>query len=314
MGQKKRLREEAVTLAYPTSNKGNVNGSMEGFQDIFCNNAFAGSVNGNGNSRNSGSINISSNSFIFQPFGEDGLATNLTESNNGVARQSNLIEEVIEQQQRQPDMYRRNFFNCDSNFSSSCNPNKPKVFVPDNLVTDLSRRVNSLSLTERQQAQNDMYGFRLRQPKEDPLEVSMWMNEMDVLIEKGISGSDKRFSALRLAMYSHGHSNGNSSDNNSGAEYVRSQKLIFLRSANWSVEAAVFRMAVFFELKLEHFGSESLIRDLTTNDLSMEELEVWKRAGFMQMSKERDAYGRRIICYFGKQFRHMSIVTLVSVR
>lgn len=286
---------------------------MEGFQDIFCNSAFAGSVNGNGNNRNcygrnSDSINISSNSFIFQPFGEGDMATNLTETNNGVARQSNLIEEVIEHQQRQPDTSHRNFFNCNPNF------NKPKVFVPDHLVTDLSRRVNSLSLTERQQAQNDMCGYRLRQSKEDPLEVSMWMNEMDVLIGKGISGNDKRFSALRLAMHSHGHSNGNNPNNNIGAEYVRSQKLMFLRSADWSGEAAVYRMAIFFELKLEHFGSEALIRDLTMKDLSLEELELWKRFGFMQISKERDAFGRRIMCYFGKQFQNVPIATIVSFR
>jgi hypothetical protein len=186
---------------------------------------------------------------------------------------------------------------------------KRLIVIPDDLVSDLSRRVNSLSITERQQAQSDVYAFRLQEQKEDPLELSIWMNEMDDIIRKGISGNDKQFSALRLAIHSHVHSNGNNPNNNrsnySGAEYVRSQKLMFLRSTAWSVEAAVPRLASFFESKLEYFGSESLIRDPM-------ELEVWKRSGFMQTSKERDADGRRIICYFGKQMPPLPIATLVS--
>ena len=285
---------------------------MTGLRDIFSN-AFNGS-GGNDNNNFYPNNNFGNH----QRNGESGLATNLKESNTGIARQSNLVDEIIalKQQQRQPDMHHRNFF--PSNPANE-NINKQQAILTDEIVSDLSRRVNNLSMMERQEAQSDMHGFRLRNHKEDPWELSIWMNDMDDVIRRGISGNDKRFSALQLAMHTQGDNNKNGSSNNrgfgttmSGAEYVKSQKLKFLRASSWVVEDAVARMALFFELKLEHFGSESLIRDLTMKDLTPTDLQLWKQYGFLQLSEERDAYGRAIMVLLGKQQFHLPIDTVVS--
>lgn len=253
-----------------------------------------------------------------ESIGANVLATNLTPTNNGIALQSNLLDAIkelpAERGQHLP------FF-----FSNSANGNKRNYssgeMSPDDVVSDLNRRVNSLSMTERQEAQNDLFGFRLHNHQEDPMELGAWLHEMDEFINKGISGNDNRFSALQLAM----HTNATVPDTMgiignvtrchaemTGGEYVRSQRLKFLRASAWKPEAAVLRMAYFFELKLEHFGSESLTRELTLQDLTKADLELWKRTGFCQLAQERDAYGRAILLIFGTHQLSVPLGTVVS--
>jgi len=273
-----------------------------------------------GNSDNDGQI---TNRY----YGEDGLATNLKERNNGIARQSSIVDEIIATKHHQ----HCNFFpwnrsedgNSSNDHNIIDNISRQRSFVPDDLVSNLSRRVKNLSVAERQEAQNDIYGTRLQDRNEDPLELCAWMTKMDDIIRKAISGNDERFSALRLAINTHGDSNGNNPNTNntnnnsgigtntSGAEYVRSQKLKFLRARDWNVESSVERMALFFEVKLEHFGSKSLIRDLTINDLTPADLELWKRYGFLQLSKERDGFGRPIVILFPKQQQMVPVDTVI---
>lgn len=248
------------------------------------------------------------------------MATNLTETNNGIARQSNLVDEIIalKQHQRQTELFHREIFSFNQ---SNENINKHQSAVTDEFVSDLSRRLNNLSVTEKQEAQNDIYGFRLRRQNEDPLKLSIWMNEMDNLIQKVISENDKRFSALRLTLHTPAEGIISSNNNNrgvgtnlngSGVEFIHSQKLKFLRSSKWNVEEAVTRLALFLALKLEHFGSECLDRDLTIKDLTPTDLELWKRHGFLQLSGERDCHGRAILAFLGKQQFHLPLGTVVS--
>ena len=280
---------------------------MTSLRDIFSN-AFTGNSGGN-NSNNGGSSNNMTYNGGNRPYRENGRATNLTETNNGIARQSNFVDEVIalNQQQRHPQYHNRGFFP-----SNPVNEtiSKHQVTLTDEIVMDLTRGLNNLTVTQRQEAQNDMYGiFGTRNRNEDPWELNMWMNEMDDVIRKGISGNDKRFSALRLAMHSHGKNNGSSM---SGAEYVGSQKLKFLRASDWVVEAGVTRMALFFELKLEYFGSDALIRDLSMDDLTAEDIDLWKRYGFLQLSEEQDGCGRAIMVFIMKEQFHLPHATVVS--
>jgi len=79
------------------------------------------------------------------------------------------------------------------------------------------------------------------------------------------------------------------------------------------VVVAVSRMALFFELKLEHFGSECLIRDLTMKDLTPTDLNLWRQNGFLQLAEERDACGRAILVFLMKQQFYFPIATVVSI-
>ena len=249
---------------------------------------------------------------------EKGTATNLTESNEGIARQSNLVDEILKQRHI-PDDTCRKFFKSNSGIGNNNNSG----FVLDDLFVDLSRRVNNLTVTEMQEAQNDIYGFRLHREREDPFEMNTLMNDMDKMTRMGISGNDSRFSALRIAMRFNGNRSSISSNhpnasigggsNMNGAEYVLSQRVKFLRASDWSVKAAVFRMALFFELKLEYFGSECLTRDLTMKDLTKLDRDLWRRYGFLQLAEERDVSGRAIMILIGKEQFHLPIATIVSI-
>ena len=262
---------------------------MAALRDMFSN-AFISSGCSAGDSSNNAPSN--------QQFGEHGMATNLTETNNAIARQtetnnyiahqSNIVDEIITQQQG---------------------------ILSDEFVMDLTRRVNSLSFMERQEARNDIYGLGQKIVKEDPWKVNMKMNEMDEIIRKGISGNDKRFLALRLAMHTNSSSNAKNGflvTNMSGAEYVNSQKLKWLRCSRWIADEAVTRMALNFESKLEYFGTDTLIRDLTMKDLSPTDVDLWKRTGFLQILEDRDSYGRLIMVYFMKQQTNLPHATVVS--
>jgi len=283
---------------------------MATIRDMF-QNAFPGNIQSIGDNNKYGNENNHKER-------RNSRATNLTESNDGIAKQATLYEELMSMKDQQPrDTFsHRDFF---PTFSATTNTevsgiktSKPEI--TDDIISNLSRKLNTLTMTEREQAQNDIYGFRQRNQKEDPLELTIWMNEMDDLIQKGIASTDKRFSALRLAMHTNiNHSGGmGATTGMSGPEFVRSQKLKFLRASHWVVEDAVYRMALFFEIKLEHFGSECLVRDLTMKDLTAKEISLWKQHGFLQLAEERDAYGRAILVVMGKQQFYIPQATVVS--
>ena len=92
---------------------------------------------------------------------------------------------------------------------------------------------------------------------------------------------------------------------------MKSQRLKFLRAADWQSDEAVNRLARFFEAKLEYFGLESLTRDLTLCDLSTRDVALWEQYGFVQLSEERDAYGRLIVVFITKEQVHLPIETVV---
>ena len=228
-------------------------------------------------------------------------------------------QQLLQQEEHQPT---RNDTTTNNNNNNSGNKDINNYSKTDDIESDLSRRVNNLSVTERQQARNDVYGFRLNRTNEDPIQLRNWLNQMDQYIAKGISGNDKVFSALRLAMHSTSSSTSSSSssssstglnqaEHRSGAAYVKSQRLKFLRAADWQSDEAVNRLARFFEAKLEYFGLESLTRDLTLCDLSTRDVALWEQYGFVQLSEERDAYGRLIVVFITKEQVHLPIETVV---
>ncbi len=271
---------------------------MASLRDMFGN-------NGNGNTGDNSNMPYTGSN---QQNRESGVATNLTETNNGIARKSDLVDEVIalKQQQSCPESHHRNFLNAFTN------TNKQESTLTDEILMDLTRNVNKLTMTERQKIQNEVYGIAAKNCTEDPWELNMWLNDMDDVIKREISGNDKRFSALRLTMHTQGENNNGLGSSMSGVEYVRSQKLKFLRASDWAIEDAVVRMAQFFELKLEYFGSSSLIRDLTMKDLTQEDINLWKQYGFLQLSQDQDTNGRAILIMVTRQQLHLPHATVVS--
>lgn len=275
---------------------------MMGLQDIFGNSYINDSTMTNTGSQQANSKN------------GNGVATNLTETNNGIARQSDLVDEVIalKQQQQYPESHLRSFFSS----IATTNQQESSTTSTDEIINDLTRNVNNLTMMERQKAQNEVYGFMEKNRTEDPVELSLWMNDMDDVIQRVISGNDKKFSALRLAMHTPAENSTNVNlgvSTMSGFEYVQSQKLKFLRASDWNVENAVVRMALFFELKLEYFGTKPLIRDLTMKDLTKEDIDMWKRYGFLQLAQDQDTNGRAIMVFITRQQTHLPVATVVRI-
>ena len=315
------------------SGSGNIN-LNDSFRDFFGgtntntthtnHNAFGGGGGGGGNNNGIGGVNINVGGGggcgdvqycggLFggtdHSGGGGGAATNITPSNQVIAKQCDFFDTAVadEQRRKQHNIFQRNFFGFSLNSSNSKDDDDQQQVQEEedsnkDTLSDLSRRVNSLSITERQQAQNDVYGYQLNHDDEDPIQLKSWLKEMDVLIEKGISGG--HYSTLQLAIHTDNSNNNgiiNNTNSTIGAEYVKSQRIKFLRASDWQVHEAVKRMARFFDIKLECFGSECLARDLTLNDLTDLDKSLWERYGFIQLAEERDAYGRAILVVMGAQ-------------
>ncbi|KAL3904801.1 MAG: hypothetical protein SGILL_009927, partial [Bacillariaceae sp.] len=87
----------------------------------------------------------------------------------------------------------------------------------------------------------------------------------------------------------------------------------FLRAEDWNVEWACDRMARFFEHKLDLFGSDALCRELTMQDLTAEDVRLWRETGFLQVLDERDRSGRPVVVMFGLQQMGLPVETVLRV-
>mmetsp|Transcript_1694 Transcript_1694/g.3956 ORF Transcript_1694/g.3956 Transcript_1694/m.3956 type:complete len:914 (-) Transcript_1694:653-3394(-) len=108
--------------------------------------------------------------------------------------------------------------------------------------------------------------------------------------------------------------------------YVHAQRIKFLRADRYDASLASARMIRFFDIKRELFcipgynGNDRndrlgcLGRDLRLSDFSEEDLELWKKTGFMQLCGMRDRAKRPIVAMFGKVIMEANITSELLLR
>ena len=97
--------------------------------------------------------------------------------------------------------------------------------------------------------------------------------------------------------------------------YVRTSKflLMFLRATLFNVEESVKRMVLFFNVKANLFGWESLGRDISlTQDFSSPQDQDALYCGYTQMLPGRDRAGRAIVFYLSDRRIGKSTKSIVS--
>lgn len=109
-------------------------------------------------------------------------------------------------------------------------------------------------------------------------------------------------------------------------EYVHAQRIKFLRADQYDAKLASSRLIRFFDIKRELFCNpeynknetadvhECLGRDLRLSDFSKEDLELWRKTGFMQLCGMRDRAKRPIAVIFGKVIMEANIPTDLVLR
>lgn len=187
----------------------------------------------------------------------------------------------------------------------------------------LARSMTTLSMQDRERAMEDLHGVRAHSTVStassasaaasndpaatpvssatilttsnsiDELANDQRLTEMEVLLQQNSN------EAYRLAM-------------TQSPEYVKDSRfrLSFLNTFQTAIAAAQ-KMLQFLEIKLQHFGSEALCRDLTMDDLD-ENAKDCLECGFYQYLG-RDSGGRRVVGTFPMLLEFKNIVDVVSI-
>jgi hypothetical protein len=100
------------------------------------------------------------------------------------------------------------------------------------------------------------------------------------------------------------------------AEYVNSAKmrLMFLRAEYFDAEKAAIRMVMFFEHKLDLFGSDALARPLRLSDMDEDDMACLK-SGSVQLLPVRDRAGRLVFCDLQKPYApaYKNVINMVCL-
>jgi hypothetical protein len=74
---------------------------------------------------------------------------------------------------------------------------------------------------------------------------------------------------------------------------------MFLRAESFDPYNAASRMVQFFEEKYELFGANKLTKDITLDDLDLDDI-ITLENGFYQVLPEKDCAGHKVFCAFPK--------------
>ncbi|CAJ1970319.1 unnamed protein product [Cylindrotheca closterium] len=146
------------------------------------------------------------------------------------------------------------------------------------IIKDLTSRVNSISVQEREAGLHDIHGIGGIDDKSTG-EEQVLVNKMRLLLSERLHWRSS--SAFRMA------------DAESSAYTTDSSFLLmFLRCENYNIDAATNRLFVFFKQKLRLFGPDKIGKKMITlADLSPDDMKSYS-AGFFQLLPHRDHVGR----------------------
>ena len=168
-------------------------------------------------------------------------------------------------------------------------------FLPNQQRT--RQELNSLSTAERGQVWADMFGTSFERngdtgskyevyeanPDDETIEASLEMlrTELSLLADNTLPENRAAYEqALELS-----------------PDYVTNKQfqLSFLYADKFNVKAACKRLIGHFQVKRELFGESKLGRDITLDDLSPKELEIYRKGEFVRFLPTMDSANRPIV-------------------
>ena len=176
-------------------------------------------------------------------------------------------------------------------------PSISNLFQTQVKIDDSASKLNSLSAQERAQALEDLHGVANIE-QEEPDRVAALLDQIDQSLALIIQRNDPNPSAYKQAVLQ-------------DAPFVKSYRLMCLRSENYCPQKAAERLVRFFTLKLEMFGANKLTQTITYDDLSGED-QKYLETGFLQMLNQRDRAGRAILMMVGVLNVGVPIPSVVS--
>ena len=90
--------------------------------------------------------------------------------------------------------------------------------------------------------------------------------------------------------------------------------MMFLRADRFDAEKAALRLTRYFDCKLDLFGESKLVKKITMDDLSPDDMESVNSGCFLSIPDYRDQVGRPIQVFFVKNIRYKEHENLVSTR
>lgn len=155
---------------------------------------------------------------------------------------------------------------------------------------------NQLSVKEREFALDTLHG--VVQPIDESPEgfIDNALQNLDVAIAK----IKRQRMAYDMAIFL-----------NPGYVQNRDFRINFLRGARYDVTLTATRLIKHFELKLELFGLDCLVRDITFDDLDDDAAEMYLRAGYFY-PKSYDKLGRRLMLYSTERTEYRNPASYVS--
>jgi hypothetical protein len=183
-----------------------------------------------------------------------------------------------QQQQQQHEAGEGGCFGIIGGGSSHDNNNAP----PSSLSADLAKEMNELSVNEREKVCDDIHGVA-----EIPVEAPEFVAECVARFDQALTELPQKMrrKALERAFFL-------KPDLDKDTKF----KLLFLRADYYDPFKAARRFAKYFEDKLALFGEAKLMKKITLDDLTEEDMEVFD-AGFFVILPNKDAAGRPI--WFG---------------
>lgn len=152
-----------------------------------------------------------------------------------------------------------------------------------NIDALIAQELNRLSVQEREQALEDVHG------------VSGMEEEDKERMRRCLETLEERLNFLKDESDAYAIAEKMSKD------YVTNYnfRMMFLRADRYNAEDAANRLMLFFEEKRRLFGVEKLVKDITLEDLSPDDMDVLK-SGYIQVSPEPDVAGRPILGFYFK--------------
>jgi hypothetical protein len=160
----------------------------------------------------------------------------------------------------------------------------------------LVEQLNKMSMQERLKIEEEVHGVADR-IYEDPTEMAKLLERMDRELRK----IKKKQAYDKATFLSPAH--------------VKDPKLLmrFIRSERYDPVKAAIRMIKYFELKLELFGPDRLVKDITFEDLDSEAQAVIA-SGRIWFTRHKDRSGRGVcISNLNSEVRATSTFSLVSM-
>jgi hypothetical protein len=141
----------------------------------------------------------------------------------------------------------------------------------------IAEELSKLSLSDREKAYEDVHGVRNLVEESEHL-----ITESLLDMEKELKLIDNRFAYDQAERAS--------------KDYVscRKLRLTFLRATLFDPKKAATRLVDFFNSKLELFGAEKLVKNITYEDLGEDSMEAMKQ-GAQQILPTRDSQGRAVL-------------------